>query len=288
MNIIGSQRVHEFADNSPFILFITPNTNSVSTPTRHTPIAPLRNFSQKMIILLPYILIQTQTIFRYTHVSEFQWWNEHNLFPNSPPTLLVIPLPILVQTQTIFPYIPIGSPKFQWKFLKTIPIDSQKVDEFGLSVHFSRYSSGTRACTLPRIRNISGNPWQWSRPVPKGCTNPWYTGGRERYRKSSRPGGWILAGSDKEGSGRSGNQLNRKLRIKANTAKVPAGVSSPGSSWNSIYYPPPAGIHRPVDPRGRRHHTGERGGGALTQRYSRGTPPSIVVFQQCCSQSVCV
>lgn len=26
------------------------------------------------------------------------------------------------------------------KFLKTIPIDSQKVDEFGLSVHFSRYS----------------------------------------------------------------------------------------------------------------------------------------------------
>ena len=31
-------------------------------------------------------------------------------------------------------------------------------------------------------------------------------------------------------------------------------------------------------------HTGGGGGvgGALTQRYSRGTPPSIVVFQQCC------
>lgn len=177
------------------------------------------------------------------------------------------------------------------------------------------------------LRNFSENSWKRSQSTPKRSTNsdspfiflvipvsgtraypsthPKYqrksvtviTGGsqrvheslgRERYRKSSRPGGWILAGSDKEGSGRSGNQLNRKLRIKANTAKVPAGVSSPGSSWNSIYYPPPAGIHRPVDPRGRRHHTGERGGGALTQRYSRGTPPSIVVFQQCCSQSVCV
>lgn len=39
------------------------------------------------------------------------------------------------QSSHIYP-----SPKFQWKFLKTIPIDSQKVDEFGLFVHFSRYS----------------------------------------------------------------------------------------------------------------------------------------------------
>lgn len=123
---------------------------------------------------------------------------------------------------------------------------------------------------------------------PKGCMNPWYTlaAGNDIENPAGLAAGSILLGSDKEGSGRSGNQLNRKLRIKANTAKVPAGVSSPGSSWNSIYYPPPPGIHRPVDPRGRRHHTGGGGGGgiggALTQRYSRGTPPSIVVFQQCC------
>jgi len=30
---------------------------------------------------------------------------------------------------------------------------------------------------------------------------------------------------------RSGNQLNRKLRIKANTAKVPAGVSPAWERW---------------------------------------------------------
>lgn len=190
------------------------------------------------------------------------------------------------QSSHIYPSVLRNFSENSWKRSQSTPKRSTNSDSPFIFLVIP--VSGTRACTLPRIRNISGNPWQWSRAVPKGCTNPWYTGGRERYRKSSRPGGWILAGSDKEGSGRSGNQLNRKLRIKANTAKVPAGVSSPGSSWNSIYYPPPAGIHRPVDPRGRRHHTGERGGGALTQRYSRGTPPSIVVFQQCCSQSVCV
>lgn len=46
------------------------------------------------------------------------------------------------------------------------------------------------------------------------------------YRKSGRPGPG-LQDQTKSLSARSGNQLNRKLRIKANTAKVPAGVNSP-------------------------------------------------------------
>lgn len=55
---------------------------------------------------------------------------------------------------------------------------------------------------------------------------------------SERNGGARVCGIGQRA--RSGNQLNRKLRIKANTEKVPAGVSPgrdrAGSSWNSIYY----------------------------------------------------